>query len=194
MTAPTRQRDLIEVLVHDHREVEQMFAELEAGTGDADRRRQVANAVIAELVRHSVAEEQYLYPTVRRVLPDGDQLADREIAEHAEAERTMKTLEGLDGDDPEFDRAATTLMGEVRQHIQEEEGDLFPRLRSSCSEEELRELGRKVEMVKRIGPTRPHPSAPDRPPADKLLGPAVGMVDRIRDALSGRATSMGDLK
>ncbi len=37
------------------------------------------------------------------------------------------------------------------------------------------ELGAKVESVKRIGPTRPHPAAPDQPPADKLLGPVAGL-------------------
>ncbi|PNG20684.1 hemerythrin, partial [Streptomyces cahuitamycinicus] len=33
---------------------------------------------------------------------------------------------------------------------------------------------------------RPHPSAPDTPPANKLLAPGTGMVDRLRDMLSGR--------
>ena len=189
----TDQRDLIEVLVHDHREVETMFAELESATADPKRRRRVADAVIAELVRHSVAEEDYLYPTARRALSDGDAVADRELAEHAEAERTMKTLEGLDATDPRFDRTCIALIAEIRQHLLEEESDLFPRLRSTCTAEELRELGRKVELAKKMAPTRPHPSAPDKPPANKLLAPGAGLVDRVRDALSGRATSMEDL-
>ena len=187
------QRDLIEVLVHDHREVEEMFAELESGTGDPDRRRLVADAVIAELVRHSVAEEEYLYPATRQALPDGDQVADHEIAEHAEAERTMKTLEALQPDDPEFDRVLAGLMADIRHHIREEEGDLFPRLRTTCTAEELRELGRKVELAKKVAPTRPHPNAPDTPPWNKILAPGAGLVDRVRDALTGRATSLDDI-
>lgn len=188
-----QQRDLIEVLVQDHREVEEMFAELETGRGDVQRRQRVTSAVIAELVRHSVAEEEYLYPTVRRVLPDGDKVADQEIAEHAEAERTMKELEGLDPGEERFERALGSLTAEVRHHIREEEGDVLPRLAAACSAEELRELGRKVERAKKVAPTRPHPSAPDTPPANKLLAPGTGLVDRIRDALTGRATSKGDL-
>ncbi|MFY7066141.1 hypothetical protein ACOQFV_09790 [Nocardiopsis changdeensis] len=35
-------------------------------------------------------------------------------------------------------------------------------------------------------PTRPHPGAPDTPPADRLLAPGAGLIDRMRDALSGR--------
>jgi hypothetical protein len=56
-----QQRDVIEILAQDHREVEQMFAELESLRGasaeDAKaRRKQLADEVTIELVRHSVAE------------------------------------------------------------------------------------------------------------------------------------------
>jgi len=193
VTHATRQRDLIEVLVHDHREVEAMFADLERSVDDPAHRRRVADAVIAELVRHSVAEEEYLYPTARRALPDGDALADHEIAEHAEAERMMKELEGLDAAGADFARVLSQLMSAIRHHVEEEETDLFPRLRSSCTEEDLRELGRKVERAKKLAPTRPHPNAPDEPPWNKILAPGAGLVDRVRDALTGRATSMDDI-
>jgi hypothetical protein len=43
-----------------------------------------------------------------------------------------------------------------------------------------------VRRAKKMAPTRPHPSAPDTPPANKLLAPGTGLVDRLRDALSGR--------
>jgi hypothetical protein len=52
----------------------------------------------------------------------------------------------------------------------------------------LCELGEKFEKSKKLAPTRPHPSAPDRPPANKILGPGVGLIDRMRDALSGRGS------
>jgi hypothetical protein len=41
-------------------------------------------------------------------------------------------------------------------------------------------------MAKKMAPTRPHPAAPDTPPANKLLAPGAGLVDRLRDALTGR--------
>jgi hypothetical protein len=61
-------------------------------------------------------------------------------------------------------------------------------MRDACDAEELRELGEKFENSKKIAPTRPHPSAPDHPPANKILGPGVGLIDRMRDALTGRNT------
>ena len=62
-----------------------------------------------------------------------------------------------------------------------------------ATEEDLRELGRKVERAKKLAPTRPHPNAPDEPPWNKILAPGAGLVDRVRDALTGRATSMDDI-
>lgn len=184
--------DAITLLTHDHREAEAMFAEIEACTGSDEqtlsRKRDLAEQVVTELVRHSVAEEEYLYPMIREVLRDGNQLADHEISEHAEAERTMKTLEGLSPDNLEFDTTLRTLRQQIESHVAEEEGELFPRLRQACDAEQLRQLGDKLEKAKKVAPTRPHPSSPSTPPGNKLLGPMVGLVDRVRDALTGHGT------
>lgn len=180
--------DIVSVLVDDHRAVERVFGELQTRQGSPQHRRDLADHVIAELVRHSVAEEQYLYPTVRTSLRDGDALADHELSEHAEAERTMKDLDGLDPTDPRFDELLGKLMSEIRNHVQEEESELFPRLQRACAEAELLELGEKIVRAKQAAPTRPHPSAPDTPPLNKILGPGTGLVDKMRDALSGRST------
>ncbi|MFI7643338.1 hemerythrin domain-containing protein [Nonomuraea sp. NPDC049400] len=190
------EQDVIAVLVTDHREVEQMFTELEQLRGPAqadgqthEQVKTLAERAVIELVRHSVAEEEYLYPTVREHVPGGGKLADQEIAEHAEAEQTMKHLEGLEPADAEFWPTLQRLMSQIRQHVAEEENDLFPRLRQACPPDQLIELGGKVEQAKKMAPTRPHPAAPDTPPANKLLAPGTGLVDRMRDALTGRGRS-----
>jgi len=185
MTTAHRQ-DIVDDIIADHREVEDVFAEIEKGAGG--NKRGLVEHVIAELVRHSVAEEQYLYPVARRILPDGDKLADHELEEHAEAERVMKALEETAAEDPKFDELTRELIDAVRHHVEDEEKDLLPKLRDTCDSEELRELGEKFENSKKMAPTRPHPSAPDRPPANKILGPGMGLIDRMRDALSGRNT------
>ncbi|TNH30048.1 hemerythrin domain-containing protein [Micromonospora orduensis] len=190
----TDDQDVVDILVADHREVESLFVELESRQGTPDYRRQIADVVIAELVRHAVAEEAYVYPTARKVLPDGDQIAEHEIAEHSDAERTMKDLESVDPSDSRFDELLAHLTGTIRHHVRDEENDLFPRLRAAAAREELVELAAKVTAFKKVAPTRPHPGAPDHPPANKLLAPGTGMIDRMRDALSGRPTSMSELR
>ncbi|MCL8010090.1 hemerythrin domain-containing protein [Streptomyces sp. AS02] len=178
--------NVIDELVTDHREVEEFFGRIEAlPSGDKDRKLHADQATM-ELVRHSVAEEAYLYPAVRKHVPGGDAIADKEIDDHSAAERIMKDLEGCDAGDPEFDRLVGMLMTEVRSHIADEEENLFPRLRAVCPPATLDDLGDKVRQAKKLAPTRPHPYAPDKPPANKLLAPGAGLVDRLRDALTGR--------
>ena len=178
--------NVIDELVTDHREVEELFGRIEAlPSGDKDRKVFADQATI-ELVRHSVAEEAHLYPAVREYLPNGDAIADKEIDDHSKAEQIMKDLEGCEADDPEFDRLIGMLMNEIRSHVADEEENLFPQLRQAAPAGALDELGDKVRQAKRMAPTRPHPSAPDQPPANKLLAPGAGLVDRMRDALTGR--------
>lgn len=179
------QQDVVGVLTHDHREVEELFAQIEVIT-DAEQLRVLTDQVIAELIRHSDAEEQYLYPAVREHIPGGDRLADKEIKDHNEVEHALKTLEKMDTNDPNFMHAFRQMSNEVRAHVKEEEDELFPQLREHATAEQLRELGDKVQTAKKMGPTRPHPSTPDTPPMNKVLGASVGLVDRIRDKLSGR--------
>jgi hemerythrin superfamily protein len=187
MSTSTTPTDVITFLIDQHNEVDSMFAQLEGMDGATDDKVQrLAEQVVMSLVKHSVAEEIYLYPTVRKVLPGGDGIADHELSEHDEAEQTMKRLEALTPDEPGFWPTLHELIGEIRHHVAEEENSLFPMLRAACSEEQLQELGRKVEQVEKVAPTRPHPSAPSEGAALAALAPGAGLVDRVRDALSGR--------
>ena len=180
--------DMVSVLVKDHEEIKGYFREVEAAT-DAKSRRDAADKLTAEVARHSVAEEMYVYPAAREALPNGDELVDEEIEEHAEAEELLKRWEGMDGDDPAF----MEVFGEIKQsllhHIdEEEEPKLFPEMQAALTAEQLVELGEKIETAKKLAPTRPHPSAPDQPPLDKIMGVPTGIIDRVRDKMSGRQT------
>ncbi len=185
------QRDVIEVLEHDHREVEAMFAELEslrgASTEEAkSRRKAVAEQVTIELVRHSVAEEVLVYPQVEKEVSAEE--AERARKEHAEAEETLQRMEKLDADDPAFDDELATLMREIRQHIAEEEGEMFTHMRQVIGQDELRTLGARVEAFKKVAPTRPHPNVPNEALPRLAAGPAASLFDRMRDLASGRGT------
>lgn len=178
--------DVINELTADHREIDSLFTKIQAlPTGDPQRRK-LADTLTMELVRHAVAEEEHLYPAVRRYVDDGDDIADKEISEHSEVERMLKELEDLQPDDGRFDTLMAELKRSVTAHMTGEESELFPVLAESCSGERLQQLGEFIRRAKETAPTRPHPAAPDTPPLNKLLAPGLGMVDRVRDALTGR--------
>jgi hemerythrin-like domain-containing protein len=183
------QRDVIEILEHDHREVEQMFAELETLRGAAteeaqSRRKELADQVTIELVRHSVAEEVLVYPEVERKVSAEE--AEHAREEHAEAEETLQRLEKLDADDPAFDDELATLMAEIRHHIEDEEGRMFAHMRQVMDRDELRKLGGRVEAFKKVAPTRPHPNVPNEALPRMAAGPAASLFDRMRDLATGR--------
>src|SRR4051794_34559464 len=186
-----KQRDVIEVLEHDHREVEEMFAELEslrgASTDEARaRRKELADDVTIELVRHSVAEEVLVYPVVDDKVSKEE--ADHAREEHAEAEETLQKLEKLDADDPRFDDELATLMKEIRHHIEDEEDEMFAHMREVIDADELRKLGGRVEAFKKAPPPRPPPNVPNEPLPRTAAGPAASLFDRMRDLATGRGS------
>jgi hemerythrin superfamily protein len=186
-----QQQDVIDILEQDHREVEEMFSELESLRGAAtdeamSRRKDLAEQVTIELVRHSVAEEVIVYPRVESKVSAEE--VEHARKEHKEAEQTMARLEKLDADDPGFDDELATLMKEIRHHIEDEEQQMFAHMRQVLDPDELRTLGTAVEAFKKVAPTRPHPNVPNTPLMRLAAGPGASLIDRLRDLASGRGT------
>ncbi|KOG42260.1 hemerythrin domain-containing protein [Streptomyces decoyicus] len=178
--------DVVAELTTDHREVDELFEQFDDAPPGGEDRKRLVDALTIELVRHSVAEEQYLYPAVREHLEGGDALADKELEDHARVERLLNDLQQREATDEDFDRLVRELRTEVTAHVEDEENDLFTQLRKGVHPYVLEELGDKIRQAKKTAPTRPHPAAPSTPPANKLLAPGLGLVDRVRDYVSGR--------
>ncbi|MEU9793073.1 hemerythrin domain-containing protein [Streptomyces sparsogenes] len=157
MTAMPQQHDVVDLLTADHREVQDLFEGYRA-SADPGQRRLLVDRITVELVRHSVAEEQYLYPTVRKALPNGDEVAEREIGELLEAERILGDLDRLDPADRRFDSLVRDLFDVVSMHIRGEEDVIFPELRERLTAEERLALGLRVGEAKTATPTRPYPA------------------------------------
>ena len=188
MTQATPGPDVVDELTTDHREATALLDELLITT-DPRTRREMADTVITELVRHSVAEEMYVYPAMRDHLPDGEKAVEHDIEEHKELERTLKELERCDADDPRFMALVHELRGKLHHHAMDEETEQFPQLRARVPREQLVKMREQVEKAKKLAPTRPHPNAPNSEVFHKLVGPGVGLMDRVRDKLTGRSTT-----
>jgi hemerythrin-like domain-containing protein len=187
--------DVVDVLVEDHREIEALLCEV------ADRDAELAHpendprlsVTIAELARHIVVEEEYLYPVVREIVPNGDRMAADGLSLSLKAERLMKQLERSASSAADQEPIVAELLDVVRRHVETTERDLFPALRQVSTPERLGHLAGVVEMAKRTAPTRAHPGAPAGTPWNQILSPGIGLVDKIRDSVTGRATRPEDL-
>lgn len=187
MTATTGDPDVVDILTTDHREVLDLIGETK-GAEDPGQKRDMADTITAELVRHSVAEEMFVYPAMRKHLPNGDDIVKHDTEEHQELEEALKALEGIGGDKAEFTPALTRVEELLRHHANDEETEQFPQLRANIPRHDLVEMGKKVEAAKAAAPTRPHPSSPHSELFHKTVGPGVGMIDKLRDALTSRHT------
>lgn len=183
--------NVVDLLNHEHRELLALCGELTGDGTDAARRKTLAQVISAELSRHLSAEEQYLYPAVRATVPDGYALVDREIAEDRALLESLRLLEAAD--DGNRAERADDVCRRLTRHADAAAGELLPMLLQMASVEELIRLGNRVELAEEAAPTRPHPGTPATPPWNKLVDPAVAVVDKMRDMVSRRTTYPRDL-
>jgi len=142
--------DVIKLIKQDHETVEGLFKKFEeAGSKAYKTKRSIADRVIQELSVHAELEEQLMYPVMRRVLDDGEELVQEAIVEHTEAKKTMAEMSGLSGEDPLLDAKMSALIGEVRHHVKEEEEEMLPKLRDGMSRQELEDLGQRMQEAKK---------------------------------------------
>jgi hemerythrin superfamily protein len=169
-----RQRD-------DHIELDRLLHELDGTTGATQE--EVLRRIDRLVFSHAFAEETVLWPVLRRVLPDGDALTGRVEKEHQEVNELVSALETDGPDDPRRPARLARLVEVLREDVRDEEDVLFPRLQEALSAEELRNLGRRWELMRRISPTRPHPTVSRRPPGNALSGLPLSILDRTRDVV-----------
>ena len=163
----------------DHVELDRLLHELDGTTGAAQER--VLRKIDRLVFSHAFAEESVLWPVLRRVLPDGEALTLRVEEEHQEVNELVATLETTGHDDPRRAELLTRLVAVLREDVRDEEDVLFPRLQERVDAAELRRLGRQWELVRRISPTRSHPTVSRRPPGNALSALPLSLLDRTRD-------------
>lgn len=165
----------------DHVRLDRLLHELDGTTG---REQEEVLARIDRLVfSHAFAEESVLWPAMRRVLPDGEELTLRVEEEHQEVNELVTELETLRADDPRRAQRVARLVAVLREDVRDEEDVLFPRLQERLDPHELRALGRRWEVVRRIAPTRPHPTVSRRPPGNAVSALPLTVLDRGRDVV-----------
>jgi hemerythrin superfamily protein len=165
----------------DHVELDRLLTELDGSTGRAQE--DVLMRIDRLVFPHAFAEESVIWPVVRRVLPDGEAITLRIEEEHQEVNELVSALEEGGPDDPQRPARLARLVEVLREDVRDEEDVLFPRLQERLDPAELRRLGRQWELVRRIAPTRPHPTVSRRPPGNALSALPLSLLDRSRDAV-----------
>jgi hemerythrin superfamily protein len=174
--------DAVTLLRNDHKTVEGLFKRFEkAGPNAYKTKQDLVEKIVEELSVHAAIEEQVLYPAAREAVPDATDEVLESLEEHHIVKWVLSELDGMEPTDERFTAKVTVLIENVRHHVEEEEGELFPHLRKAMKRKELEELAQALEQAKKVAPTHPHPRAPDSPPGNLIAGVAAGAVDRAQD-------------
>ena len=180
--------DAITLLKEDHRNVEKLFKRFETSGDKAYMtKRAIVDSIIEELSVHAAIEEQLFYPVSRATVPGTEDIALESLEEHHIVKWMLNELDSMAPEDERFDAKVTVLMENVRHHVKEEEEEFFPKVRDELDRTALNELGDALMTAKKMAPTHPHPTAPDVPPSNIVVGLASGIADRVSDTVSGVA-------
>jgi iron-sulfur cluster repair protein YtfE (RIC family) len=138
----------IEILTADHQKVKDLFEEYDSAE-ELSERKAIAEKVFHELDIHTQLEEDIFYPAV--ATSGGDE-AKKIVAEarkeHEKVKRLIASLRKLEASDEKYDELFQELMRNVEQHVEEEEGELFPQAESDLGDD-VEGLGEKMLEEKR---------------------------------------------
>lgn len=148
--------DAITLLKTDHKTVETLFRQFEkAGDRAVKTKRKLVDQIIAELTTHAYIEETVFYPAARKAVPDTTSHVLESIEEHHVVVWMLSELAGMDPADERFTAKVTVLIENVRHHVEEEEQEWFPEVRTSMGRKALQDLGEEMAAAKPRAPKDP---------------------------------------
>jgi hemerythrin superfamily protein len=132
----------IKFLEQQHRLVEKLFERLESS--EDDEQKQVLFEELADnLAAHAAIEEELFYPEA--YAKQTEELLREAVEEHLAIKRVLADLLEMTPDEPNFDAKVTVLKELVEHHVEEEESELFKKVKKELSSDELEDLGRRLE-------------------------------------------------
>jgi hemerythrin superfamily protein len=140
----------LELLTADHNRVRGLFTRFRTAeeAGDTKEMTALAEQIITELEVHATIEEELFYPAVRT---QSDILKDA-VAEGVEEHHVVKVLiaevVALGSPDDTWRAKMKVLIENVEHHAEEEESEMFPKVRKTFSADSLADLGEKLEARK----------------------------------------------
>jgi hemerythrin superfamily protein len=136
----------IDLLEQQHREVEELFEEFEgAGERAKKTKERLCREISDALAVHAEIEEKLFYPESKQ--EDTEEMLREAVEEHLSMKRVLADLIEGDVEDDQFDARMKVLKEQVEHHVEEEEKELFPKVRKACSKDELEDLGQRMQTL-----------------------------------------------
>jgi len=131
----------IELLKTQHDEAKALFKKIE--NADEAEKGVLFDELADALAVHAAIEEKHFYPATKNARTE--ELLQEAVEEHLSVKRIIADLLELEPSDEQFDAKISVLREQVEHHVEEEEGDLFPKVKKLLSGDELDDLGVVME-------------------------------------------------
>jgi hemerythrin superfamily protein len=143
--------DAITNLTADHNRVRGLFTRWKDAheKDDAGTMGTLASEIFQELEVHTTIEEQVFYPWAREKSSELAETINEGVQEHHVVKVLMQELQQLDAGADAWTAKMTVLIENVEHHAEEEETELFPKVRSNSTGDERTQLSDKLEAKKR---------------------------------------------
>ncbi len=136
------------LLKNDHEKVAGIMDKIEGTTERALKTREELFAQLkTELDIHAKIEETIHYPVLEKAEESRD-ITLEAYEEHRLVKQLLAELEAEAKDDEKWTAKFTVLKENVEHHVEEEEGEMFKKARKVLSDEEIEELGTRMEKAK----------------------------------------------
>ena len=135
-----------DIIRMDHAKVNTLFTQV-AATSDPQKLQEYFGQIYKDLLAHSEAEEQVVYPAVRPFYGEHDttELYDEQA-------QMKKVLDEIKASDPaavdEFKSKIRSLMDMVGDHIRQEESTMFAAIRDNMSSDQSEQLATQFKAAK----------------------------------------------
>lgn len=137
-----------EILKSDHKEAMGFIERLESvigGSGAGGSKEELFGKLRDALKLHTKEEEQVFYPALENFDETRD-LIKESYEEHRQVDRLLAEMNPAAGD---FADKLSELRGDIEHHVDEEEGEMFPKAERLLGQARLQEMGRRMEQMKK---------------------------------------------
>jgi iron-sulfur cluster repair protein YtfE (RIC family) len=140
--------DAFTLLKNDHAEAAEVLQKLAATDEDAAaERQQLFNKLKTALDIHAHIEETIFYPVLKQEAETRD-ITLEAYDEHKEIKDLLKQLSTTEPTGNAWDNLVGDLKRSVEHHVNEEEHEMFPKAQDVLSQQQLDELGTRMQEEK----------------------------------------------
>lgn len=141
--------DALDLLTADHQRVRGLFHRFNAARkGDEGDAIELAGQIAEEVAVHTAIEEEVFYPALRGAGGALDELVDESLQEHHVVKVLLEELDGTEAGGDEWSAKLSVIIENVEHHAEEEEQELFPKVRQAMGREALEELAARLDAAK----------------------------------------------